>query len=84
MDGDVDAAGLDRPDGSWDKEADLTGEVGVFVLFQHLVQQLTLDRVEPAELPGHQHQHGDLYRVGTEGSRVHRSAITQMGNHVWV
>lgn len=57
MDGDVDAAGLDGPDGSWDEEADLTGEVSVFVLLQHLVHQRTLDRVETAGLSRHQHQH---------------------------
>lgn len=57
MDGDVDAAGLDGPDGSWDGEADLTGEASVFVLLQHLVHQRTLDRVETAALPRHQHQH---------------------------
>ena len=37
MDSDVDTAGLDRPDGCWDKEADLTGELGIFVLFNHFV-----------------------------------------------
>lgn len=87
VDGDVDAAGLDGPDGSRDKEADLTGEVSVFVLFQHLVHQCALDRVEAAGLPRHQHQHVDLYRVRAEGSRVYRSAVAQMGNHglrAWV
>lgn len=76
VDGDIDAAGLDGPDGSWNKEADLTGEVSVFVLFQHFVHQCTLNRVEPAGLPGHQHQHVDLYRVRREGPHVYRPAPT--------
>lgn len=62
MDSDVDAAGLDCPDGCWDKEADLTGELGIFVLFNHLVLQCALDRVEAAGLPGRQDQHVHIWR----------------------
>lgn len=43
VNGDVDAGRLDSPGGSWDEEADLTGETRVFVLFQHLVLQSALD-----------------------------------------
>lgn len=57
MNEDVDAVGLDCPDGCRDKEADLTGETGVPVLLHHLVLQRALDGVEAARLPRHQDQH---------------------------
>lgn len=57
MNSDVDAVGLDCPDGSRDKEADLTGEIGILVLLDHLVLQCALDSVEAPGLPGHQDQH---------------------------
>lgn len=54
---DVDAAGLDCPDGRRDEEADLAGELSVLVLFDHLVLQRALDGVEASGLPRHQNQH---------------------------
>lgn len=57
MNGDVDAAGLDGPDGTRDEEADLTGETGVLVLLDDFVLQRTLHGVEAAGLPHHQGQH---------------------------
>lgn len=63
MNGDVDAAGLDGPDGPRDEEADLTGEVGVLVLLQHLVLQRALDRVEVIGAPRHQGQHIYIWRT---------------------
>lgn len=57
MNSDVDAVGLDCPDGCRDKEADLTGEMGVLVLLDHLVLQRALNGVEAAGLPRHQDQH---------------------------
>lgn len=56
MNGDVDAAGLDGPDGTRDEEADLTGETGVLVLLDDFVLQRTLHRVEAAG-PHHLGQH---------------------------
>ena len=59
---DVDAVWLRCPDGSRDGEADLTGEVGVFVLLHHLVLQRALHRVQAFGLPG-QDQHVYIWRV---------------------
>lgn len=56
MNSDVDAVGLDCPDGCRDKEADLAGEIGILVLLNHLVLQCALDRVEATGLPGQQGQ----------------------------
>lgn len=53
---DVDAAGLDCPDGCRDEEADLAGELSVLVLFDHLVLQRALDGVEASGVPCHQNQ----------------------------
>ncbi len=38
----IDAFGLGCPDSSWDKIANFTGKVGVFVFLGHLIMQLAL------------------------------------------
>lgn len=58
---DVDGAGLRLPDGSWDKEAGLTGEMCIFVLLGYSVLQRALDRVEAAVLPNHSGQQVDIW-----------------------
>lgn len=54
MNGDVDAVGLQCPDGSGDEEAGRAGEAGILVLLFNLVLQRALDGVEAAGLPGDQ------------------------------
>lgn len=61
MNGEVDAVGLHRPDGSRDKEADLAGETRVLVLFNRLVLQSALHSVEAPGLPRHQGQHVHIW-----------------------
>ncbi len=69
---DVDAVGLDRPDGRWNKEADLAGEMSVLVLLHHLVLQCALDGVEAARLAGHQDQHVHICSIKNK-VRTHNS-----------
>lgn len=64
MNSNVDAAGLHCPDGSGDKEANLAGEMGIFILLHHLVLQCALDGVEATGLPGHQDQHVYICSMG--------------------
>lgn len=45
---DVDGAGLCLPDSSWDKEAGLAREMGIFVLLGHSVLQRAGDGVKAA------------------------------------
>lgn len=71
MNADVDGAGLHRPDGRRDEEADLAGETGVFVLLGHSVLQRALDGVEAAGLPHHQGQHVDIWS-SDRGARTHQ------------
>lgn len=71
MNSDVDAAGLDSPDGTRDEEAELTGETGVLVLLGDFVLQRTLHGVEAAGLPHHQDQHVYIWS-GNRGAKSHQ------------
>lgn len=76
---DVDALGHPRPDGSRDREADLTGEMGVLVLLQCPVLQGALHRVETSELPGHQDDHVYLWNSeNTARNNVKMKCLNQL------
>lgn len=71
VNGDVDAAGLDSPDGTRDEEADLTGETSVLVLLGDFVLQRTLHGVEATGLPHHQGQHVYIWS-SNRGAKPHQ------------
>lgn len=77
MNGDVNAAGLDGPDGTRDEEAGLTGETGVLVLLDDFVLQCTLHRVE-AVGPRHQGQHVYIWQ---HHSKNHMRGIFRVPNY---
>lgn len=79
VNGDVDALGHPGPDGSRDREADLTGEMGVLVLLQYPVLQGALHRVEASVLPGHQGDHVYLWNgANTATNNVKMKFLTQL------
>lgn len=70
MHSDVDGTGLECPDGSRNKESDLTGEIGVLVLLGHFVLQCTVDGEQAAGLPRHQGQKVYTWS-GNHGAKHH-------------
>lgn len=72
MHSDVDATGLECPDGSRRKESNPTGEIGILVLPGHFVLQCTVDGEQAARLPRHQGQKVYTWTTcfGHQGSRV--------------